>query len=231
MIAHGRTESRRSPTELGCDSLAYLSLDGVYEAIGSTRATHCDACFTGDYPLERTDTANGKFALEELAVIQLAVPERGEGLVRVVVRVEPERPPVPEGPERGPRPGSRQAAEAPAHLRAGRPPATEAAPAPRTRSGSKWNSPKASWSCRKKRRASSCPRTTVLESSHEPGGPELHLGVAAASSAAIASSGSRRLVDAAQERRELAHRRAVCDFSATCVKGLQRAPSSRRVRR
>ena len=61
---------RRSPRELGCDSLRYLSLDGVYEAIRSTRATHCDACFSGDYPLERTEAANGKFALEELAVVR-----------------------------------------------------------------------------------------------------------------------------------------------------------------
>jgi amidophosphoribosyltransferase len=45
-----------------------LSLDGVYEAIGSSRATHCDACFTGDYPLEGTEQANGKHALEELAL-------------------------------------------------------------------------------------------------------------------------------------------------------------------
>ena len=30
-----------------------------------TRATHCDACFSGDYPLERTDEANGKYALED----------------------------------------------------------------------------------------------------------------------------------------------------------------------
>jgi amidophosphoribosyltransferase len=56
--------------ELDCDSLAYLSLDGVYEAIRSTRETHCDACFSGDYPLERTDAANGKFALEELEVVR-----------------------------------------------------------------------------------------------------------------------------------------------------------------
>ena len=26
--------------------------EGVYEAVGSGRETHCDACFTGDYPLE-----------------------------------------------------------------------------------------------------------------------------------------------------------------------------------
>ena len=63
MVAHGRTVEEVAE-ELGCDSLAYLSLQGVYEAIRSTRETHCDACFTGEYPLERTETANGKFALE-----------------------------------------------------------------------------------------------------------------------------------------------------------------------
>jgi amidophosphoribosyltransferase len=68
MVAHGRTVDEIAK-ELGCDSLAYLSLEGVYEAIRSTRETHCDACFSGDYPLERTDAANGKFALEELTVI------------------------------------------------------------------------------------------------------------------------------------------------------------------
>ncbi len=69
MIAHGRSEEDIAEV-LGADSLAYLSLEGLYEAIGQTRATHCDACFTGDYPLERTHAANGKFALEELAVVQ-----------------------------------------------------------------------------------------------------------------------------------------------------------------
>jgi amidophosphoribosyltransferase len=69
MVAHGRTEEEIAK-ELDCDSLAYLSLDGVYEAIRSTRETHCDACFSGNYPLARTDTANGKFALEELAVVR-----------------------------------------------------------------------------------------------------------------------------------------------------------------
>ena len=69
MVAHGRSEEEIA-AELGCDSLRYLSLDGVYEAIRSTRATHCDACFSGEYPLERTEDANGKFALEELAVVR-----------------------------------------------------------------------------------------------------------------------------------------------------------------
>jgi amidophosphoribosyltransferase len=73
MVAHGRTEEEIA-TELGCDSLRYLSLEGVYEAIRSTRETHCDACFSGDYPLERTESANGKYALEELPVVKSSVP-------------------------------------------------------------------------------------------------------------------------------------------------------------
>jgi len=64
MIAHGRTTAEIA-AELGCDSLHYLSLDGVYEAVGATRDTHCDACFTGQYPLARTDEAGGKYSLEE----------------------------------------------------------------------------------------------------------------------------------------------------------------------
>jgi amidophosphoribosyltransferase len=69
MVAHERTEAEIAE-ELGCDSLRYLSLGGVYEAIRSTRETHCDACFSGEYPLARTESANGKFALEELAVVR-----------------------------------------------------------------------------------------------------------------------------------------------------------------
>jgi amidophosphoribosyltransferase len=68
MIAHDRTVEEVA-RELGADSLAYLSLGGLYEAIGSTRETHCDACFTGEYPLERSEGARGKYALEELAVV------------------------------------------------------------------------------------------------------------------------------------------------------------------
>jgi amidophosphoribosyltransferase len=70
MVAHGRSVEEVA-RELDCDSLAYLSLEGVYEAIRSTRETHCDACFTGEYPLERTHSANGKFALEERAPVRV----------------------------------------------------------------------------------------------------------------------------------------------------------------
>jgi amidophosphoribosyltransferase len=63
MIAHGRT-TQQVAEELGCDSLHYLTMAGVYEAVRGTRETHCDACFTGEYPLKGSDDANGKYALE-----------------------------------------------------------------------------------------------------------------------------------------------------------------------
>lgn len=53
MIAHQRTPQQVA-AELGCDSLAYLSLEGVYEAVRGERGRHCDACFSGRYPLEGT---------------------------------------------------------------------------------------------------------------------------------------------------------------------------------
>jgi amidophosphoribosyltransferase len=63
MIAHGRSVDEVA-AELGADSLAYLSLEGVYDAVDGERAHHCDACFSGDYPLAGTAEANGKFAFE-----------------------------------------------------------------------------------------------------------------------------------------------------------------------
>jgi amidophosphoribosyltransferase len=62
MIAHGRTVDEVA-AELGCDTLAYVSMGGVYEAIGGDRAQHCDACFTGEYPLALAE-GDGKYALE-----------------------------------------------------------------------------------------------------------------------------------------------------------------------
>src|SRR5437764_3723669 len=63
MIAHGRSVEEVA-AELGADSLHYLSLEGVYEAIGQSRETHCDACFSGEYPLSDSGEGAGKFALE-----------------------------------------------------------------------------------------------------------------------------------------------------------------------
>ena len=63
MIAHGRTVEEVA-AEIGADTLHYLSLEGVYEAIERPRDDHCDACFSGEYPLSGSEDANGKFALE-----------------------------------------------------------------------------------------------------------------------------------------------------------------------
>jgi len=45
---------------IGADSLAFISLDGLYRALGQpardpVRPHFCDACFTGDYPIRLTD--------------------------------------------------------------------------------------------------------------------------------------------------------------------------------
>jgi len=45
---------------IGVDSLAFISLDGLYRAVGEKKRNtncpqYCDACFTGDYPITLTD--------------------------------------------------------------------------------------------------------------------------------------------------------------------------------
>ena len=44
---------------INADSLAFISIEGLYRALGEDRTTgapqRCDACFTGDYPTRLTD--------------------------------------------------------------------------------------------------------------------------------------------------------------------------------
>jgi amidophosphoribosyltransferase len=49
---------------IGVDSLGYLSIEGMEIAIDRPMQGHCEACFSGDYPLA-LDEDVGKFALEE----------------------------------------------------------------------------------------------------------------------------------------------------------------------
>ncbi|MBL8707009.1 MAG: amidophosphoribosyltransferase [Rhodospirillales bacterium] len=49
---------------IGVDSLAFISIDGLYRAMGlpgrdHRRPQYCDACFTGDYPIALTDREEG----------------------------------------------------------------------------------------------------------------------------------------------------------------------------
>jgi amidophosphoribosyltransferase len=59
LLAHNYTidEMRKF---IGADSLSFISLDGLYRAMGETKRNaqepqFCDACFSGDYPIRLTD--------------------------------------------------------------------------------------------------------------------------------------------------------------------------------
>ena len=52
---------------IGADSLAFISIDGLYRAMGLSgrnpaNPQYCDACFTGDYPVRLTDQLGGNGA-------------------------------------------------------------------------------------------------------------------------------------------------------------------------
>ena len=54
---------------IGVDSLAFLTIDGLYRAMGAPRRDrlaprYCDACFTGDYPIPPIDADNGKHSMQ-----------------------------------------------------------------------------------------------------------------------------------------------------------------------
>ena len=51
--------------EIGADSLAFISIDGLYRAMGEAgrnpdEPQFCDACFTGDYPIKLASGLSGK---------------------------------------------------------------------------------------------------------------------------------------------------------------------------
>jgi len=57
---------------IGADSLAFISMNGLYRAMGQAERVaaapkFCDACFTGDYPIALTDISGGTRQLSLLA--------------------------------------------------------------------------------------------------------------------------------------------------------------------
>jgi len=51
--------------EIGVDSLAFISIEGLYRAVGTgarqgESRRYCDACFTGDYPVPLSDQQGGE---------------------------------------------------------------------------------------------------------------------------------------------------------------------------
>ena len=60
--------------EIGCDSLAFISDDGLYRAMGypqrnALQPQFCDACFTGDYPIRLTDKVEGESGQKQLNLL------------------------------------------------------------------------------------------------------------------------------------------------------------------
>jgi amidophosphoribosyltransferase len=54
---------------IGVDSLAFISIDGLYRAMGedardALAPRFCDACFTGDYPIHPADADAGKVSVQ-----------------------------------------------------------------------------------------------------------------------------------------------------------------------
>jgi len=54
---------------IGVDSLAFVSIDGLYRAMGEAgrdklTPRFCDACFTGDYPIPLIDADDGKVSVQ-----------------------------------------------------------------------------------------------------------------------------------------------------------------------
>ena len=54
---------------IGVDSLAFISHDGIYRAVGepgrnTASPQYCDACFTGEYPIALTDRDDGPVPLQ-----------------------------------------------------------------------------------------------------------------------------------------------------------------------
>ena len=59
-----RMDEKAMAEFIGADSLAFITIDGLYRAMGhkgrdARQPQYCDACFTGDYPTELTDQTGG----------------------------------------------------------------------------------------------------------------------------------------------------------------------------
>jgi len=72
LLAATMTEAEMQ-AHLQVDSLRFISLDGLYRAVGETKGRdnacpqYCDACFSGDYPVQPTDMLAKGFEVREPA--------------------------------------------------------------------------------------------------------------------------------------------------------------------
>ncbi len=59
-----RMNTEEMAKHIGADSLAFISMDGLYRAVGeeariAEAPQYCDACFSGEYPIQLTDSNGG----------------------------------------------------------------------------------------------------------------------------------------------------------------------------
>jgi amidophosphoribosyltransferase len=64
LLAH-RMDVEAMREYIKADSLAFVSMDGLYRAAGEAKREagnpkFCDACFSGDYPIDLTDISGGR---------------------------------------------------------------------------------------------------------------------------------------------------------------------------
>jgi amidophosphoribosyltransferase len=93
----GRMDIAAMCAFIKADSLAFVSIDGLYRAVGyagrdNARPQYCDACFTGDYPTRLTDVAERHGSEAQLS---LAVDAPRAGAVRPAgPEIEPDSPKI-----------------------------------------------------------------------------------------------------------------------------------------
>jgi amidophosphoribosyltransferase len=81
LIAHRLPDVEAIKERVGADSLGYLSLEGVYRAVGLDPQGFCTACFSGDYPVPvqlNLERANPKLRLEAERGLQVDIPSAAE---------------------------------------------------------------------------------------------------------------------------------------------------------
>jgi amidophosphoribosyltransferase len=81
LIAHRLPDVEAIKERVGADSLGYLSLEGVYRAVGLDPQGFCTACFSGDYPVPvqlNLERANPKLRLEAERGLQVDIPSSAE---------------------------------------------------------------------------------------------------------------------------------------------------------
>jgi amidophosphoribosyltransferase len=77
LLAYRMKDVEQMRQYIGADSLAFVSMDGLYRAAGENQRNDatpqfCDACFSGEYPIELTDKNGGQSARQLSLLAEVA---------------------------------------------------------------------------------------------------------------------------------------------------------------